>query len=182
MVTITDTLNIIKQLLLAPSCLATRKRLFLLRRWTRTMAVAITCIGPLGMGFKILPRAIGKRAGLQLPFSVILALRSRAGSRTIRARRNNPGGLFRLLRSRARSSTWLRRRPGLGPALALPDGRLTIWEYVNITRAAFRRAHGLGRLAPTTVRTEYGGNKDGRLYRGAASVPTRRRRRQAAVA
>jgi hypothetical protein len=110
MVTITDTLNIIKRLLLAPSCLATRKRLFLLRRWTRTMAVAITCIGPLGMGFKILPRAIGKRAGLQLPFSVILALRSRAGSRTIRARRNNPGGLFRLLRSRARSSTWLRRR------------------------------------------------------------------------
>jgi hypothetical protein len=45
------------------------------------MAVAITCTGRLGMGFKISPRAIGFSAGLQLPFSIILALRSRAESR-----------------------------------------------------------------------------------------------------
>src|ERR1700687_5277207 len=64
MVTITDTLDIIKRLLVAPSCPATRKRRFLLRRWTRTMAVAITCTGRLGTGFKISPRAIGsKRSG-----------------------------------------------------------------------------------------------------------------------
>src|ERR1700722_14911101 len=95
MVSITDTLDTIKRLLPPPS-LATRKRLFLLYRWTGTMAVAITCTGRLGMGFKISPRAIGFSAGLQLPFSIILALRSRAASRTIRARRNNPGGLFPL--------------------------------------------------------------------------------------
>jgi hypothetical protein len=51
------------------------------------------------MGFKISPRVIGFSAGLQLLFSIVLALRSRAESGTIRARRNNPGGLFRLLRS-----------------------------------------------------------------------------------
>ena len=67
------------------------------------------------MGFKISPRAIGFSAGLRLPFSIILALRSRAESRTTRARRNNPGGLFRLLRSHARSST-CGGEPGLEPA------------------------------------------------------------------
>src|ERR1700722_4286507 len=104
MVSITDTLDIIKRLLPPPS-LAMRKRLFRLYRWSRTMAVAITCTGQLGMGFKISPRAIGFSAGLQLPFSIILALRSRAESRTIRARRNTPRGLFHLLHSRARSGT-----------------------------------------------------------------------------
>src|SRR5580693_8894608 len=104
MVTITDTLDIIKRLLLAPPCLATRKRLFLLYRWTRTMAVAITCTGRLGMGFKISPRAIGKRAGLQLPFR--LSWRSGPALRAEQSEpAGNPGGLFRLLRSRARPST-----------------------------------------------------------------------------
>ena len=61
------------------------------------------------MGFKISPRAIGKRSGLQLPFSIILALRSRAESRTIRARRNNPGGLFRcFVRGRAKAAPEMR--------------------------------------------------------------------------
>jgi hypothetical protein len=46
------------------------------------------------MGSKTSPRAIGFSAGLQLPLSIILALQSRAESRTIRARRNKPGGLF----------------------------------------------------------------------------------------
>src|ERR1700722_20973763 len=64
MVSIRDTLDIIRRLLLAPACLATRKRLFLQSRWTRTMAVAITCTGRLGTGFKISPRATGsKRSG-----------------------------------------------------------------------------------------------------------------------
>ena len=99
MVTITDTLNIIGRLLLAPPCLATRRRPSLLSRWTRTVAVAIIRTGRPGMGFKISRRAIGKRAGLQLPFSTILTLRSRAESGTVRARRNNPGGLLRLLGS-----------------------------------------------------------------------------------
>ena len=90
MVSIRDTLNIIERLLLAP----TRKRLFRQSRWTRTMAVAITCTGRLGTEFKISPRATGFSAGLQLPFSIILALRSRVESRTIRARRNKSGGLF----------------------------------------------------------------------------------------
>ena len=61
MVSIRDTLDIIRRLLLAPPCLATRKRLFLQSRWTRTMAVAITCTGRLGTGFKISPRAIGSK-------------------------------------------------------------------------------------------------------------------------
>jgi hypothetical protein len=61
------------------------------------------------MGFKISPRAIGFSAGLQLPFSIILALRSRAESRTIRARRNNPGGLFRcFVRGRAKAAPEMR--------------------------------------------------------------------------
>src|SRR5580700_1162914 len=105
MVTITDTLDIIKRLLLAPPSLATRKRLFLLYRWTRTMAVAITCTGRLGMGFKISPRAIGKRAGLQLPFR--LSWRSGPALRAEQSEPagTTPAGFFRWLRSRARSST-----------------------------------------------------------------------------
>ena len=47
---LTHKFDIIGRLLLTPPCLATRWRLFLLSQWTRTMAVAITRTGRLGMG------------------------------------------------------------------------------------------------------------------------------------